>query len=73
MESEGTGGGGDVGNNLKKFLYKGEKKVNHEKKNKKPANRKQMARPGPEETENILLWKLLNTSQKYHGPSYPLR
>lgn len=55
MESEGTGGGGDVGNNLKKFLYKGKKKVNDEKKTKKPANRKQMARPGPEETENILL------------------
>lgn len=73
MESEGTGGGVDVGNNLKKFLWKGKKKVNHEKKNKKPANRKQMAWPGAEETENILLWKLLNTSQKYHGPSYPLR
>lgn len=35
MESEGTGGGGDVGNNLKKFLYKGKKKVNDEKKKTK--------------------------------------
>lgn len=26
MELEGIGGGGDVGNNLKKFLYKGKKR-----------------------------------------------
>lgn len=38
MELEGIGGGGDVGNNLKKFLYKGKKKVNDEKKIKKLVN-----------------------------------
>lgn len=39
MESEGTGGGGDVGNNLKKFLYKGKKKVNQGKKKAKKNQR----------------------------------
>lgn len=39
MELEVTGGGGDVGNNLKKFLYKGKKKVNHEKKNQRIENK----------------------------------
>ena len=70
MELKGTGGGGDVSNNQKKILHKGEKS---EPRKKKTANRKKIARPTQLWRKNILLWKLLNTSKKYHGPSNQLR